>query len=95
MGVVQQLEILSSAISRNSTAALAFQNAEDARGVLDAFRADPHIVDAALYDASGALFASYRGDSKPRLTAQQTAEAGVPGRRRAVTVTSCSVCAQE
>jgi signal transduction histidine kinase/uncharacterized membrane protein affecting hemolysin expression len=66
-GVVQQLEILSSAISRNTTAALAFQNAEDARDVLEAFSADPHIVDAALYDASGALFASYGSESRPRL----------------------------
>jgi signal transduction histidine kinase/ActR/RegA family two-component response regulator len=71
--VVQQLEILGSAIARNSTAALAFQNADDARGVLDAFSSNPHIVGAALYDESGALFAAYRVDSIPRLTAEQVA----------------------
>ena len=70
-GVVQQLEILSTAISRNSTAALTFQNAEDAREVLGAFHADPHIVDAALYDEAGALFAEYRTGARPRLTAQE------------------------
>jgi signal transduction histidine kinase/ActR/RegA family two-component response regulator/uncharacterized membrane protein affecting hemolysin expression len=75
-GVVQQLEILSSAISRNSTAALTFQNAEDAREVLDAFSADPHIVDAALYDQKGVLFAEYRHGARPRLSAQDLAADG-------------------
>ena len=56
---VQQLEILSQAIASNSTAALAFDNAEDAAGVLTAFKADPHITAAALYDAKGAVFATY------------------------------------
>jgi signal transduction histidine kinase/ActR/RegA family two-component response regulator len=71
--IVQQLEILGSAISRNSTAALAFQNADDARGVLDAFRANPHIVGAALYDESGARFAAYGNDTPARLGAEQAA----------------------
>ena len=56
---IQQLEILSQAIASNSTAALAFDNAEDAASVLSAFKADPHIVAAALYDAHGKLFASF------------------------------------
>src|ERR1044072_2018330 len=55
----QQLDILGRAIANNSTAALAFANPEDARNVLEAFSADPHIVAAALYDPSGALFAVY------------------------------------
>src|SRR6266851_7749321 len=56
---VQQLQILSQAIASNSTAALAFDNAEDASVVLEAFKADPHIVAAALYDARGKAFATY------------------------------------
>jgi signal transduction histidine kinase len=56
---IQQLETLSQAIASNSTAALAFDNAEDAAGILTAFKADPHIVAAALYDAKGKLFATY------------------------------------
>jgi signal transduction histidine kinase len=56
---IQQLGILGQAIASNSTAALAFDNAEDARGVLAAFKADPHIVAAALYDADGHVFAVY------------------------------------
>ena len=57
--VAQQLNILGKAIAQNSTAALAFDNADDARVVLSAFRSDPHIVSAALYSKSGELFASY------------------------------------
>jgi signal transduction histidine kinase/ActR/RegA family two-component response regulator len=71
--VVQQLEILGSAIARNSTAALAFQNADDARGVLDAFSSNAHIVSAALYDESGALFAAYRDEAPARLLPEQVA----------------------
>jgi len=56
---VQQLQILSKAIASNSTAALAFENAEDAAGVLAAFKSDPHIVAAALYDIRGKVFATY------------------------------------
>ena len=56
---VQQLKILSQAIASNSTASLAFQNAEDGANVLGAFRADPHISAAALYDAEGRIFATY------------------------------------
>jgi signal transduction histidine kinase/CheY-like chemotaxis protein len=54
-----QLKTLSEAIASNSTAALAFENSDDARGVLNAFRSDPHVVAAALYKTDGTLFASY------------------------------------
>jgi signal transduction histidine kinase/ActR/RegA family two-component response regulator/uncharacterized membrane protein affecting hemolysin expression len=74
--LVQQLEVLSTAISRNSAAALAFQNANDGREVLAAFSADPHIVGAALYDASGALFAAYGSGARPRLTTEEAARDG-------------------
>ena len=61
---VQQLQILSQAIASNSTAALAFDNADDASAVLAAFKADPHIAAAALYDSQGKVFAVYpRGRS--------------------------------
>jgi signal transduction histidine kinase/ActR/RegA family two-component response regulator len=73
---VQQLEILSQAIASNSTAALAFDNAEDAAGVLGAFSADPHIVAAALYDAKGKLFATYPKELDP---ARVPAKAGQSG----------------
>jgi signal transduction histidine kinase/ActR/RegA family two-component response regulator len=56
---IQQLRTLSQAIASNSTAALAFDNTQDATSVLGAFRAEPHIVGAALYDSHGRLFATY------------------------------------
>jgi signal transduction histidine kinase/ActR/RegA family two-component response regulator len=73
---VQQLQILSQAIASNSTAALAFDNASDASVVLDAFKADPHIIAAALYDAQGKAFATYpRGLAAARFPAGP----GAPG----------------
>src|ERR1700679_4063281 len=64
---IQQLQILSRAIASNSTAALAFDNADDAASVLAAFRADPHIVAAALYDSKSRVFATYpQGQSAQR-----------------------------
>lgn len=53
------LATLGDAIAANSTAALAFQNPEDAREVLSALRAESHIVDATLYTSDGIPFASY------------------------------------
>src|ERR1700685_1234984 len=73
---VQQLEILSQAIASNSTAALAFDNAEDATGVLGAFSADPHIVAAALYDAKGKLFATYPKELDPTRVPAKAGESG-------------------
>src|SRR6266478_4953440 len=73
---VQQLQTLSQAIASNSTAALAFDNADDAAVVLSAFRADPHIVAAALYDAKGKAFATYpQGLAAARFPARP----GAPG----------------
>jgi PAS domain S-box-containing protein len=57
--MVRSLSTLAQAIAANSTAALAFENTEDAAQVLAALAADPHVVAAALYDRDGALFASY------------------------------------
>ena len=56
---LEQLEILNEAIASNSTAALAFENPDDARAVLSAFRSNPHIVAAALYTPDGRLFATW------------------------------------
>jgi signal transduction histidine kinase len=57
--MAQSLSTLARAIAANSTAALAFQNADDAAQVLSALAADQHVVAAALYDREGALFTSY------------------------------------
>jgi signal transduction histidine kinase/ActR/RegA family two-component response regulator len=56
---LQQLDTLGRAIASNATAALAFDNSDDAQNVLAAFEVDPHITQAALYKMSGARFAAY------------------------------------
>ena len=63
----RNLMTLGDAIAANSTAALAFDNADDAAETLSALKAEPHIVAAGLYTQSGKLFATYRPghDSEP------------------------------
>lgn len=56
---VTELATLGEVIANNSTAALAFDNREDAEDILQALKADPHIAAAALYDQHGKLFSSY------------------------------------
>jgi PAS domain S-box-containing protein len=55
-----QLGTLSAITARNSAAALAFANADDAMRVLSALEAEPAVTAAALYDARGVKFADYR-----------------------------------
>lgn len=58
----RNLSTLAQVIATNSTAALAFDNPDDARRVLAAIKAEPHVTAAALYSLDGKLFASYPGD---------------------------------
>jgi PAS domain S-box-containing protein len=55
----ERVELLGRIVASNSTAALAFQNLPDATAVLGSLRSEKTITGAALYDADGALFASY------------------------------------
>jgi len=59
---IEQLQTLGQAVASNSTAALAFDNADDATAVLAGLSADRHIRSAALYDAQGRIFATYPAD---------------------------------
>jgi PAS domain S-box-containing protein len=61
----RQLTTLGQIISTNSTAALAFENKEDAMETLSALKAERHIVSACLFDARGNLFAKYPADLSP------------------------------
>jgi signal transduction histidine kinase/ActR/RegA family two-component response regulator/HAMP domain-containing protein len=56
---VAKLSTLGEVISANSTAALAFDNQDDATEVLGALTAERHIVAAGLYDSHGKLFAKF------------------------------------
>jgi len=55
----RDLSILAQVFSLHCTAALAFQDREAAQRTLEALRAEPHIVQAAIYDAKGRVFAAY------------------------------------
>ena len=55
----EKLSTIGKIIAANSTAALAFDSREDAKEILAALRAEPHIVMAALYDRQGKLFSWY------------------------------------
>src|SRR5579862_8261626 len=65
---LHHLTTLAEAIATNTTAALAFDNADDALETLAALKAEPHLKVAGLYDARGRLFAVYpRGSSRAGL----------------------------
>src|SRR4030095_2118615 len=55
----QQLSTLGEIIAANSTAALAFDNQDDAKEILSALRVERHIVAACVYDKTGKPFAKY------------------------------------
>ena len=57
------LQTLGELIASNSTAAVAFDNPSDETDVLAALHAERRITLAAVYDASGALFAHYPADA--------------------------------
>src|SRR5881396_1623923 len=57
--MVRTLTLRANMLAANSTAALAFENEEDATELLSALRMDPHMVSACLYDKDGRIFARY------------------------------------
>ena len=56
---LRNLATLNGAIAANVTASLAFENADDARETLTAFKTEPHVRAALLYNQKGSLFAAY------------------------------------
>ena len=61
LATTAKLRTLAQVIATNSTASLAFQDTQDAKDILSALRAEQTITVAALYDAKGAVFATYPG----------------------------------
>ena len=58
----QKVSTLGIVIASNSSAAVAFDSQKDANEILDALRADDHIIAASLYDKEGNIFAKYPRD---------------------------------
>jgi len=62
--VSQNLGVLGDVLAGNSTAALTFRDAESARDVLRALRAEPNVTAACIYTSDGKPFAKYVRDEK-------------------------------
>ena len=60
--MVDELSSTAAMIADNSSAALAFSDPVSAAQTLKSLRAHSHIVEAAIYDAHGKVFAEYRQD---------------------------------
>ena len=58
----RELEIQAEIIGSTCSAALVFEDHTVAAGILKALRANPSLVEAGLYDASGRIFASFQRD---------------------------------
>ena len=57
--LAKELSTIAAILAENSTAALAFDNSQDAEGVLAALAAQSNIMSGCLYATDGTLFASY------------------------------------
>ncbi|HEY8401656.1 MAG TPA: ATP-binding protein [Cytophagaceae bacterium] len=57
--IMQHLTTLGKIVAYNSTAALAFDDPDEAVEILSALKAEKHIVAAGLYDINGKLFSHY------------------------------------
>jgi two-component system, sensor histidine kinase and response regulator len=62
--VAQNLAVLGDVLAGNSTAALTFRDAESARDVLRALRAEPDVTAACIYTSDGKPFAKYLRDER-------------------------------
>lgn len=74
--VKKNISTLGVVIASNSTAALAFDSQKDAGEILNALRADKHIVSASLYDSNGDLFARYPEDLSQNILPSGPGESG-------------------
>ena len=61
---VQNLAVVGDVLAGNHAAALTFRDAESARDVLRALRAEPNVTAACVYTSDGKPFAKYARDSK-------------------------------
>jgi signal transduction histidine kinase len=61
--MLRQLAIVGEVIAANSTAALAFENQNDAQEVLSALKAERHVVAGCLYDQENNLFSKFPSES--------------------------------
>jgi PAS domain S-box-containing protein len=63
----RDITVLGDVISSNVSGAVAFQSHSDANEILNALRAEPHVVAACIYDSQGKIFAYYPADISPEV----------------------------
>lgn len=63
--LVRRIGTMAEIIGFNSTAALAFDNAQDASETLSALRVEPHVIAACIYDDEKNVFAIYQREILP------------------------------
>lgn len=65
--LLEYINTLAKITAANCTPGLAFQNVADAREVLNALALDRYVVEAALYDANGKIFARFPSEYAPEV----------------------------
>jgi len=75
--LVRDMGMLADVIGRNSTAALAFRDAQAAGDTLRGIALNEHIVAAEILSADGNILASYRANTAPRHSAGQAPAAAI------------------
>lgn len=73
---LHKLSTFGKIISNNSTAALAFESKEDAEEILNALKAEPHIIAASIYDSNGKIFCCYPPGCDPNQLPLKPASSG-------------------
>jgi PAS domain S-box-containing protein len=72
----QEIQTLAQVMAANATASLMYLNEKDAAELLGAFREDPRIMAAALYDTNNVLFARFPGTLSKSSFPSNAARAG-------------------
>ncbi len=70
--LVRRIGTMAEIIGFNSTAALAFDNAQDAGETLSALRVEPHVIAACIYDDEKKIFAIYQRETQSFTPPQAT-----------------------
>jgi signal transduction histidine kinase/DNA-binding response OmpR family regulator len=71
--MVRNLKIYAGMVGSNSTAALTFNDVNDARQTLLSLRTNPHVVDACVFGTDGKVFATYVRDERVQARAPSAA----------------------
>ncbi len=74
--IARQVTTLGKIVATNSTAALAFENQDDATEILSALSAEKNVVAACLYDHNGHLFSKYPANLGPEAFPGSPGKAG-------------------